>query len=338
MGLNIAEIVPKKEISFDDLKGKTVAVDAFNTIYQFLSTIRQPDGTPLMDSKHRVTSHLSGLFYRNISLLNSGLRLVYVFDGKSPKQKSETQEKRQEIKYEAMQKYEKAKQEEDIEKMGKYAKQLTSINEEIIKESKELLDAIGVPYVQAISEGEAQAAYICRKENYFAVASQDYDSLLFHSPRLVQNLTLARKRKTATGYIDIKPQLIELETVLNSLQITHEQLICLGILVGTDYNPKGIKGIGPKKALQLVKQYKEPALIFRHMPAADFDWQEIFYLFKKPELLTNYNIKFKKFDTEKIKQVLCKEHDFSEERVESALEKLDKIKEAASQKDLKKWF
>lgn len=338
MGLQISEIVPKEEILFQDLNGKIVVVDAFNTIYQFLSTIRQPDGTPLMDSKQRVTSHLSGLFYRNINLLNFGIKMIYSFDGQSPEQKLQTQKKRQESKHEARIKYEAAREKEDIEGMGKYAKQLTRINSEMIEESKHLLEALGIPCIQAPGEGEAQAAYVCKKEGFFAVASQDYDSILFGSPKLVQNLTLARKRKTATGFIEIRPQIIELEKVLNYLQINHEQLISLGILVGTDYNPSGIKGIGPKKALQAVKQYKEPALIFKHFPAADFDWQEIFALFKKPDVTKEYSIKFKKFDEDKIRQILCKEHDFSEERVESSLEKLGKVKEAASQADLKKWF
>ena len=74
MGLNIGEIVPKKQVEFSYLKNKVIAVDASNIIYQFLSTIRQPDGTPLQDSKGNITSHLSGLFYRNINLMNEGLK------------------------------------------------------------------------------------------------------------------------------------------------------------------------------------------------------------------------------------------------------------------------
>src|SRR3989344_7674643 len=244
MGLKISEIVPKKAISFSDLKGKTLAVDAFNTIYQFLSTIRQSDGTPLMDNKKRITSHLSGLFYRNVNLLREGLKLVYVFDGQAPKLKTGTWERRTQAKENAFEKYEQAKKKEDIEEMGKYAKQLATLDEEKIKESKELLEAMGIMVVQAPGEGEAQAAYLSQKKDVYACASQDYDSLLFGAPLLVQNLTLARKRKTVSGYVSIEPEIIELEKVLNSLQINLDQLICLGILVGTDYNPGGVKGIG----------------------------------------------------------------------------------------------
>ena len=332
MGLQIGNIVPRRAIDFSELKGKTLAVDAFNTIYQFLSTIRQPDGTPLMDKKKRVTSHLSGLFYRNINLLKDNIKLAYVFDGRTPRLKAGTQGKREQIKSEAFEKYEKARQEEDIESMGKYAKQFVSIDNEKIAESKELLEAMGIAVIQAPGEGEAEASFLATKKNVFAVASQDYDSLLFGAPRLIQNLTLARKRKTVSGYVLIGPELIELEKVLNYLQIDRDQLICLGILSGTDYNPGGVKGIGPKKALALVKEKKAPALIFNSFSNLGFDWQEIFELFKKPDV-RDAEIVFPKLNEKKIKEILL-EHDFSEERIDSALEKLREAKEQAKQKTL----
>ena len=333
MGLQIGNIIPRRGIEIGDLKGKLLAVDAFNTIYQFLSTIRQPDGTPLMDSKERVTSHLSGLFYRNINLLKQGLKLVYVFDGQAPKLKAGTHERRQENKDKAFEKYEKAKEKEDVEEMGKYAKQLVSLDDDKIKESKELLEALGIAVIQAPGEGEAEASFLSQKKEVYAVASQDYDSLLFGAPILIQNLTLARKRKTISGYVAIGPELIELEKVLNGLQIDLDQLICLGILSGTDYNPGGIKGIGPKKALNLVKQKKAPALIFKEFEGQmDFNWQEVFELFKKPDVRPE-EIKFPKINEEKIREILL-EHDFSEQRIESGLEKLRDAKEKAKQQTL----
>ena len=209
MGLNIRDIIPKKEIEIDSLKGKLVCVDAFNTLYQFLSTVRQPDGTPLMDSKKRVTSHLSGIFYRNINLISEGIKMVYVFDGEPPALKRVTHEKRGENRDTAREKYEKAKQEEDMASMRRYGSQLIRLDDEMISESKELLEAMGIAVVQAPSEGEAEAAYLSRiKEEVYSSVSQDYDSLLFGAKRLIQNLTLARKRKTVSGYVEIKPELI----------------------------------------------------------------------------------------------------------------------------------
>ena len=333
MGLNIREIVPRKEISIQELKGKVIAVDAFNAIYQFLSSIRQYDGTPLMDMQGRVSSHLSGLFYRNIALLSEGIKLVYVFDGKPPKLKFSTNEYRKENKNIAKEKYEEAKKSEDFGAMRKYSQQMSKIDDEMIKESKELLEAMGIAIIQAPSEGEAQASELSKHKDIYAVASQDYDCLLFGAPRLIQNLTLSRKRKTSTGFIDVNPELIELEKVLNHLQINHDQLIVLGILTGTDYNPGGIKGIGPKKAVQIVQKFKTPIQIFNQYEEIDFDWKEIFELFKKPDVDYYKEIEFPKIDHNKIKKILV-EHDFSEERIEKQIEKLMDIKEKGKQKTL----
>jgi flap endonuclease-1 len=346
MGLNIREIIPRREIEISELKGKIVCVDAFNTLYQFLSSIRQMDGTPLMDSKKRITSHLSGIFYRNLTLLENGIKLVYVFDGIPPEQKFGTAKIRREGRELAEGRYEKAREEEDIEAMKRYSSQLVRINEEIIRESKELLEAMGIAVVQAPGEGEAQAAYLARsRSEIYASASQDYDSLLFGAPNLIRNLTLARKRKTISGWIEVKPEIIELEKVLNYLEINLDQLICLGILVGTDYNPKGIPGIGQKKALQIVKRFKQPILIFDSMKEQianlaeedKFDWREIFELFHKPNV-HNSLFKFDKVNEKKIREILVEEHDFSDERVQKQLERLREINEKNKQKGLDKWF
>tara|TARA_Y100000296_G_scaffold86864_1_gene128303 strand:- start:268 stop:1308 length:1041 start_codon:yes stop_codon:yes gene_type:complete len=345
MGLNISEIIPRKEIEISDLNGEIVCVDAFNILYQFLSSVRQIDGTPLMDNKKRITSHLSGIFYRNVSLLSEGIKLVYVFDGEAPELKEKTHIKRKEGRDLAKERYEQAKKEEDIGSIRKYSSQLLRLDGEMITESKELLEAMGIPVIQAPSEGESQAAHLSKThENVFAAASQDYDSLLFGAKNLVRNLTLSRKRRTVSGWVEVKPELIELEKVLNSLEINLDQLICLGILVGTDYNPKGIPGIGQKRALEIVRKYRQPVLIFESveeqmmsLPEEDrFNWQEIFQLFHKPDV-QDFEFKFNKVDEEKIREILVERHDFSNDRVEKQLEKLRHIKEKQQQKGLGEW-
>src|SRR3989344_2254104 len=347
MGLNISEIIPRREIEIPELRGKILCVDAFNILYQFLTTVRQPDGTPLMDSKKRVTSHLSGLFYRNISFLSEGLSLVYVFDGEAPELKHKIHSKRKEFRDSTKEKYEAARKADDLELMRRYSSQLTRLNDEMIQESKELLVSMGIPIIQAPSEGEAEAAYLCRKnqDKIFASVSQDYDSLLFGTPRLIRNLTLARKRKTFSGWVEVKPEIIELDKVLNFLGINLDQLICLGILVGTDYNPRGIPGIGQKKALQIVQKYKQPVLIFKSIEEQflnlsdedKFDWKEIFELFHKANV-KDEKFKFPEIDEKKIKKILVQDHDFSDERVEKQLEKLRDAKEKNKQRNLGKWF
>ena len=190
-----------------------------------------------------------------------------------------------------------------------------------------------------------EAAYLNRtKGDVFATVSQDYDCLLFGAPILVRNLALSRRRKTYSGWIEIKPELIELQRVLNFLEINLDQLICLGILVGTDYNPKGIPGIGQKRALDIVKKYKQPVLIFQsieeqllHLPSEDrFNWKEIFELFHRPNVI-NSDFEFEKVDEEKIKEILVGEHDFSMNRVEKQLDKLRELKEKKKQTGLSDW-
>ena len=345
MGLSIRDIIPRKEISIDSLKGKTIIVDGFNALYQFLSTIRQIDGTPLMDSKENITSHLSGVFYRNVNLLCEGVKLIYVFDGDAPALKAKTHKKRKDIRDLAGEKYEQAKSEGDVESMKRYSSQLLRLDEKMIEESKELLKAMGIPVVQAPSEGEAEASFLCRKKNLFAVVSQDYDSLLFGAPRLIQNLTISRKKKTFSGYTEVLPVEIELDLVLNELGINLDQLICLGILVGTDYNPKGVPGIGQKKALEIVKRFEQPYLIFKEVEEKvlslseedRFDWREIFELFHSHDV-EDVEIEFPKIDEDKIREILVQRHDFSEDRIERQLEKLRVLKEKKKQKGLGEWF
>lgn len=341
MGLQIGDIITKKEIEFKDLKGKTLAVDAFNAIYQFLTTIRQPDGTPLKNSNGEVTSHISGLFYRNMKLILEGIKLVYVFDGEPPKLKEKTRESRREIRDEMKEKYKVAKDKEDFAGMQKYSRAEVHLDEHKIKESKELLEAMGIAVVQAPGEGEAQASVMAKEGNVYAVASQDYDCLMFKAPRLIQNLSLARTRKTATGIREVFPQMINLDSVYNELEINSEQLIVLGILCGTDYNSGGVKGFGPKKSLKIVKELKDKEKVFEAIEndekyekyEINFDWKEIFQEIDKPNVKKIEKIDFPKVNKEKIKEILLK-YEFSEERIDNQLKKFDEIKKMNEQKTL----
>ena len=341
MGVQISQLLPKKEIKLEDLAGKRIAIDAFNIIFQFLSIIRQKEtGEPLRDSKGRVTSHLSGLFYRNLKFLEAGIKPIYVFDGEPPKMKKGTIEEREARRKEARQKWEEALKEGRKEDVMVYAQASSKLTDEMIQESKKLLTALGIPCVQAPSEGEAQASFMVLKGDAFAAASQDSDSLLFGCPKLVRNLSITGKRKMPRQerWIDINPELIELEKVLEELQITREQLIMIGMLVGTDYNP-GIPGFGPKKALALVKQKKSLDELLK-----DIDWncendpEEIFNFFLKPKVAEHYEIRFGEIDKEAVKKIMVDEHDFSEERIESNLAKLIETKKKGSQSSLAGWF
>ncbi len=327
MGVNLKELVTKKPITFEDLKGKVLAIDAYNILYQFLSTIRTPDGRLLTDSKGRVTSHLIGLFSRTANFLRQGLKPVFVFDGKMPALKYHEIEKRTAIKEEAAKLYEQAVREEDVEAMQKYGARTSRLTREMAEEAKTVLQLMGVPVVQAPSEGEAQASFIVRQGDAWAVVSQDYDSLLYGADRLIQNLSIAgkRKKKGVLGTITVQPEMMEFKQVLKELTINHDQLIALAMLVGTDYHPGGVKGIGQKKALALVKDHKKPEKIFeaaKWSEHCDVDWKEIFELFKKMPVTKEYKLTFKAPDKDAIKEFLIDERDFGKERVEKTLEEL----------------
>ncbi|MCD6477512.1 MAG: flap endonuclease-1 [Candidatus Aenigmarchaeota archaeon] len=344
MGVNISELIEgaKKTIEISDLTGRKIAIDAMNVLYQFISIIRQPDGTPLKDSKGRITSHLSGIFYRTAKLLEYGIKPCYVFDGEPPKFKETTNAERRSRREEARRKYEEALERGDIEEARKWAQQGVRVDEDIIKDSKELLEAMGIPFVQAPSEGEAQAAFMVRNGDVWASASQDFDSLLFGASILLRNITITGRRKLSgkEKYIEIKPELISLKDVLEKLKITHDQLIILGMYIGTDFNPGGIEGIGPKRALEMVKKDENASVLLENLKKNwtfnDVSPEEIFNFFKNPPLNKDYSLVWNQPNEEKIKRILCDEHDFSEDRIQNTIEKIKKSKGLQSRLD--KWI
>ncbi|HLC90213.1 MAG TPA: flap endonuclease-1 [Candidatus Nanoarchaeia archaeon] len=343
MGLQFKELVVKKEISIKDLKDKILAVDTMNMLYQFLTTIRAQDGSALLDSHGNVTSHLIGLFNRVTSLMEEGLKLVFVFDGKAPEIKRKTWEKRSAIKKEAALKFQEAEEAGNREDMKKFASRTAVLDKKMIDDAKNVIRALGLPIVQAPSEGEAQAAYMVKKGDAYAVISQDYDNLIFSAPLLVRNLSIAGKRKRAgkMAFTTVHPELISLKEVLAELGLTLDKLIVIAILVGTDYNPGGIKGIGPKKALALVKEVPTDEVFDKvewnkHYP--DLDWKDIFSIITTIPVTDDYSLQWKQIQEKEIIDLLVAKHDFSEERVRSKLEALKQQQKKLAQKGLGNFF
>ena len=328
MGVDLGDLVESDDIDFANLHDEELAVDAMNVLYQFLSIIRQRDGTPLKDSSGNVTSHLSGLFYRNIGLLENNIRPVYVFDGPAPDLKEKETAKRKKKREEAREEWKKLKEEGKISEAYSKATQSSKLTGDMVKEAKDLLEAMGIPTVEAPSEGEAQAAYMTHEDypgDIFAVGSQDWDCLLFGADKMVKNLTQRKTRKTSGGgKKEISTELIKLDDVLDQLDISHEKLVWMGILIGTDFNPKGVHGIGPKTAIKLVKKYES----FEELLKDDkVEWDSKNDPYEIKDFLLNppteeIEYEFGEFDEEKIKEILVDRHDFSEDRVESGLEDL----------------
>lgn len=343
MGVNLRDLVSKNIVRLEDLSGKSIAIDAYNALYQFLSIIRQPDGTPLKDSSGRITSHLSGLLYRTSNLVELGIKPIYVFDGVPPALKEVEIKRRMKAKEEALIKYEQALKEGKIEEARMYAQATSRLKDYMAEDSKRLLDLLGVPWIQAPSEGEAQAAHVVKRGDADYCASQDYDSLLFGAPRLVRNVTISGRRKLPgkNVYIEVVPEVVELEGVLKECGITYEQLIDIGILVGTDFNPEGVKGLGPKTALKLIKEYGclEEALPYIKNAEFPVEPRRIKEIFLHPKVTDNYKIEWREPDVKGVVDFICRERDFSEDRVRKALEKMQKgVTKLKGKTTLEKWF
>ena len=343
MGVNFRALVPKTKIDLNNLSGKSVAIDAYNALYQFLAIIRQPDGTPLKDRSGRITSHLSGLFYRTVNLFEKGVKVAYVFDGAPPTLKEVEIKRRAKIKVEALVKYEKALEEGKIEQARSYAQMTSKLKDYMPEDSKRLLTELGVPWIQAPSEGEAQAAYLTRKGAADYCGSQDYDSLLFGATALVRNVTISGRRKLPRKqvYVEVVPEVMKLEYVLKELEISREQLIDVAMLIGTDFNPDGVKGIGPKTALKLIKQHGCIEETLTEMEDVEFpvEPKRIREIFLNPKVTDNYKLEWTDPNVEGVVDFLCRERDFSEDRVRRALSKMTAgLKEAKSKRTLESWF
>ncbi len=325
MGVNLSAVVEPQKIELSNLAGKTLAIDAFNTLYQFLSIIRDRlTGEPLRNSKGQVTSHLSGLFYRNLHFLEAGIQPVYVFDGKPPEWKRAVSEQRTAIRAEAERKWQEALKEGDLEAVRTYSQAASRMTPDIIQSAKLLLEYMGVPWVQAPSEGEAQAAAMVNAGQAYASGSQDWDSLLFGAKRMVKNLAISGKRKLPgkEKYVEVQPELIELSAVLTKLELTHDQLILLGLLVGTDYNPAGVRGVGPKTALKLVKEHKTLSGLLPHIQwDSPIPLEELLFFFKNPPVAA-VEIPKSQFQQHKLLTFLCDDNEFSEERLQPAIKRL----------------
>jgi flap endonuclease-1 len=340
MGLNLKDLVIRDKTTLEAFSNKVIAIDAYNAIYQFLASIRGPDGLQLTDSEGRITSHLSGLLYRNVNFLSLGIKPVYVFDGKPPSLKTAEIERRKQIKKDATVKYEKAISEGNLEDARKFAQQTTSMKDGMVKESKEFLTHFGIPYIEAPSEGEATAAHLTNTGQAYASASQDYDSILCGAKKLVRNFTSSGRRKipNRNTYIDVVPEIIEMQKTLESIQMSREELIDVGILIGTDFNPNGFERIGPKTALKLIKQHKRLEDIPQIQEQLnEIEFEQIRKIFLNPEVAKVEEIKFNEVNYEGIVSYLVKERSFSEDRIQSTLNRLKKALEKKSQ-NLDQWF
>ena len=332
----------KKVLSLDDLRGKSLAVDANNYLYQFLSLIRMPNGVPLQDSHGNITSHLSGLIFRSTRLIHDyKIHLAFVFDGVPPQLKQREITKRRELREKATQEWQRALEKGDYATAFSKAVMTSRLTQPLIEDAKHLLSLLGIPFIEAPSEAEAQGAHMAMKGDVWAASSKDYDSLLFGAPRLLRFLTISGREFLPSRGISrpLKPELIELDKFLDSYKITREQLIDMAILIGTDFN-EGVKGIGPKTALNLIQKYGE----IEYLPAEtksrieNQNYQVVRRLFLQPQVTSYYTLRYTELNEEGLYRFLCDQRDFSRERVETVIQRMKDFHRRKRQAELEDWF
>jgi flap endonuclease-1 len=306
-------LVVAQELPWEALAGRMLAVDGYNAVYQFLATLRQRDGQLFCDAEGRVTSHLMGVFYRTTALLREGVLPVWVFDGKPPERKTGTIRQRIEAKEKAEGEWQQALAAGDLETARKKAAQTSRLTRPMVEELRQLLTALGVPSIQAPSEGEAQAAAMAARGSVWATASEDYDTLLFGSPKLVRGLAARGRGGASPG-----AQLIDRAEVLSNLGVSEDELILLGIVIGTDFN-EGVRGYGPKKALKLVQEHLGFRPTLEKVGLDPGEMEEVAEIFRHPLSVEVTPPAFGPVDEKAVRSLLVDQHGFSEERVRAAI-------------------
>lgn len=350
MGIDLGDLVTREPSNLQAWKGKRVALDAWNVLYQFLTSVRGRDGRPLTDEQGRITSHLSGVLQRSVSLVEAGITPIWVFDGKPHPLKAETLAARKARRDAAQEAYEKALDEGDHETARSQGAQAARMSWDMAEEARELVEALGIPTVQAPMEGEAQAAWMAKQGLVDAAASQDFDTLLFGAPILVRNLTMTGRRKLPgkQAFTDITPEKLQLDRVYADTGLSHAQLLDVAILVGTDFNP-GVKGIGPKKALKLISEHGDlerllaaaspdaktsmMRAVHAHQDALE-DRDAIRELFANPPHVDVDSVEVQAPNRAKVQEILVQRHGFQASRVDGAVDRLKECMQAKKQTTL----
>jgi flap endonuclease-1 len=342
LGVNLTPIMIKKILRLRNLRGRSFAVDANNELYQFLALIRMTDGTPLQDSDGNITSHLAGLMFRSTRLIcDYNIRLVFVFDGHPPELKQREIVKRRKLREKATKEWKDALKTGDRNKVFSKAVMTSRLTRPMTEDAKRLLELLGIPFVQAPSEAEAQSAFMAFEGDVWAASSRDYDSLLFGASRLVRYLTISGKEFLPSKGIarPLKPELINLSNFLSHHGIIREQLIDIAILMGTDFN-KGVKGVGPKTAVNLLKKYGKienmPSDIRSKIESQNFE--QVRKIFLNPPVTSNYTLDYESLHEDGLMDFLCGQRDFSRQRVETVIQRMKKFYTSMKQTELEKWF
>ncbi|CAN3366154.1 flap endonuclease 1 [Diutina catenulata] len=316
-----------KEFQLKNLFGRKVAIDASMCLYQFLIAVRQSDGQQLTNEDGETTSHLSGIFYRTIRLVENNIKPVYVFDGKPPVLKGGELEKRLKRREEAEKSLDQAKESGDLVETMKFEKRMVRVSKEQNAEAKKLLELMGIPMVDAPCEAEAQCAELAAGGKVFAAASEDMDTLCYEPPFLLRHLTFSEARKMPIDQI-------EYPVAMEGLGLTKGQFIDMCILLGCDYC-ETIKGVGPVTAYKLIREHGSLDAVVefieknpdsKYKVPENWPYKEARELFMHPEVTKadEVSLKWNEPDVEGLVEYMVKQKGFSEDRIRSGAEKLKK--------------
>ena len=250
LGCNLRDLATAHPLELNEMAGQKIAVDVFLNAYQFITSLVGQEGKPLSFNGKPV-AHLMGFLDRATWMLENGIEPVFIFDGRPHDLKLETLAGRKERKVEAVEKWEAAVEAGDMALAKKLGPQTAEYTRDMVAETKRLFDCLGLVWIEAPMEAEGAGAVRCAKGEVAAVASQDWDTLLYGSPVLIRNLTSHGRKKF--GRV-LTAEKVVLKEMLDTHEITKEQLVDLAIMIGTDFHP-GIKGIGPKTGLKLIKEH-----------------------------------------------------------------------------------
>lgn len=329
-----------KEGEIKNQFGRKVAIDASMSLYSFLVAVRS-DGQQLMNETGETTSHLMGLFYRTLRIVDNGIKPLYVFDGAPPKLKSGELAKRFARKSEAQENHDEAKETGTAEDVEKFSRRTVKVTRQHNEEARELLKLMGIPYIIAPTEAEAQCAVLARGGKVFAAASEDMDTLTFNSPVLLRKLTFSEQRKEPI-------QEVHLDKVLEGLEMDLNQFIDFCILLGCDYLDP-IKGVGPKMALNLIRDHKNLEAVVKHLESKtkltipeDWPFADARVLFLEPDVRSaddpECDFKWEAPDVEGLVKYLVEGKGFSEDRVRSGAARLSKNMKSSQQSRLEGFF
>ncbi|MFB6133452.1 MAG: flap endonuclease-1 [Halanaeroarchaeum sp.] len=311
---DLRQLAVVEEVDFDALDGTVVAVDAHNWLYRYLTiTVKFTNESVYTTEAGEEVANLIGVVQGLPKFFEHDLTPVFVFDGTVTSLKEEEIEERREAKAEAEAKMAAAKAAGDDVEASRYESRTQRLTDTIQETTRELLELLDVPIVEAPHEGEAQTAYMARvDEDVDYAGTEDYDSLLLGAPMTLRKLTTRGN-----------PELMDFERTLERHDLTWEQLVDVGILIGTDFN-EGLSGYGPKTALNAIREHDDLWGVLEAESATIEDADTIRELFLDPTVTVEYDLDFETApDIEAARRYVTEEWEIPHEEVARGFDRID---------------